>query len=80
MRLTTAEREAMIGRSYQSDMNNPDEMKTTVLDVRRNAGGFTVVHQHGSGLPQVEYTGLSEFLKSYKYELRDYKYGDLSHE
>lgn len=80
MKLTHVERQAMIGRSYQTDMNNPDEMKTTVLDVRRNAGGFTVVHQHGSLRPQFEYTGLGEFLRIYKYELREYKYGDLSHE
>lgn len=69
MKLTSAERQAMIGRSYQTNMNNPDEMKTTVLDIRRNAGGFTVVHQHGRLRPQFEYTGLTEFMRCYPYEL-----------
>ncbi len=65
MKLTSAEREAMIGQRYVSDMNHPVEMSALVLDVRRNAGGFTVVFQLTPCTPV--YTGLTKFLKRFPY-------------
>lgn len=68
MRLTFQERKAMIGKSYQSDMNNPDEMKTTVLAVRPEGGGFTVTYVRQGMIPT--YLALSKFLRKFPHELK----------
>ncbi len=68
MTITRQERERMIGRRFHSNMNDPDEMIVTVLDVRRASHGFTVVIQAGKSMPK--YMGLSMFNRLYPYEVR----------
>ena len=65
MKPTSAERETMIGQRYVSDMNHPVEMQALVLDVRRNAGGFTVVFQINPCTPL--YCGLTKFMNRFPY-------------
>ncbi|QHJ81644.1 MAG: hypothetical protein [Bacteriophage sp.] len=65
MKLTSAEREAMIWQRYVYDMNHPVEMSALVLDVRRNAGGFTVVFQINPRTPL--YCGLTKFMNCFPY-------------
>ncbi|GKX40323.1 hypothetical protein [Pectobacterium versatile] len=67
MFLTNQERKQMIGKRFQSNMNNPDEMAVTVLDVRRANNGFTVMLKVGNCIPT--YMGLNAFNRHYPYEV-----------
>jgi hypothetical protein len=70
MKLTSQQRQAMVGKSFLADMNSPIEFSVTVGDIERNAGGYTVKFiRHGiSGL---SYLGLQKFLKRYPHELME---------
>lgn len=68
MTITRQERNRMIGKRFHSNMNDPDEMAVTVLDVRRASNGFTVVVKADKGMPK--YMGLSVFNRFYPHEVR----------
>lgn len=67
--MTASEREKMIGKLFVSDMNHPVEMATKVLDIRPNAGGYTVMHQRKGMLPV--YKALSQFVKRYPHQIEE---------
>lgn len=68
MKLTGEQRQAMIGKSFVSDMNNPVKSSVTVHDVERCGGGHTVKFtRHGEG--GLVYCGLQRFLKRFPHEV-----------
>lgn len=68
MKLTSDQRQAMIGKSFLADMNSPVEFSVTVHDVERCGGGFTVKFtRHGEN--GLVYCGLQRFLKRFPHEV-----------
>lgn len=70
MSLNIFEAKQMVGKCFQSDMNNPDEMRATVLNVIKNGGGYTVLFQHKELEMDPVYTSLGNFKKRYPYQLK----------
>lgn len=67
MKLTSQQREEMIGKSYiQSKARSSSYV--TVRDIVRNAGGYTVKFT-GAGDYGLRYCGLQKFLKRYPHKL-----------
>ncbi len=63
---TFAWRDAMNGRMYCSDINNPHAF-VTVLNVVRASNGFSVLFSAGEG--HAVFCGLKRFLKRFPHEV-----------
>lgn len=69
MKLTSEQRQAMVGKSFYSDINLPAAF-VTVHDVTQTGGGHTVKFTIPCDF-HIRYLALCKFLKRYPHELME---------
>lgn len=69
MKLTSEQRQELIGMSFVQDKKWPTQL-ITIHDIERWGGGFTVKYTM-CDLFGLRYLALSKFLKRYKHELME---------
>lgn len=69
MKLTSEQRQAMVGKRYIRHQSRSSSY-VTVRAIERNAGGYTVKFTGACGYG-LTYCGLQKFLKRYKHELME---------